>query len=713
MPEIAAARPARPAFPDFPRHFARTRRFSLGLPAHPTVSPDGARVLFVRGTSGTDPVRRLWLYEDGEERVIADPLLLGGGGEDLPEAERIRQERARTRTTGVVSYATDAAAHLVVFTLGGTLWAVRTDGGDPWRVATAGPAVDPRPCPDGSWIAYVTDGALRAVRPDGTGDRLLAAPESPEVTYGLPDHTAAESIGRDRGHWWSPAGDALLAARVDTGPVRTWYVADPADPQKPPRAMRYPVVGTANALTSLHVLRLDGGRTPVLLPAAADAEHHEPGPWTDPAFEYVTAAGWDASGPLVAVQSRDQRSLHLLAIDPATGATTVLQRVRDRVWVDVVPGAPGRTDAGTPLAVTTDDDVPGLRIGADATPAGLHVREVLATVGDRVWFTANDDPTEVHVWSYDPERGFVRVSAEPGVHTAAVGGGTVVLDSLTESGPSMTVLKEGEPAGRIPVLAEEPQVTPAPVLLQLGERELRSQLYLPSGHEPGARRLPVLLCPYGGAGLQLVVRAREWWSYVAQWFAEQGFAVLVTDGRGTPGRGRAWAREVHGDRLTPTVQDQVDAVHAAAERFPDLDLDAVAIRGWSFGGYLAAAAVLCRPDVFHAAVAGAAPADRRLYDTHWEERFLGHPEVFPDAYDHNSLTTYADRLVRPLLLVHGVADDNVHLAHVLRLSSALLAAGREHSVLPLSGASHMVTDEEQAGNLLRQELAFLKKSLKV
>ncbi|MEU5980461.1 prolyl oligopeptidase family serine peptidase [Streptomyces sp. NPDC047315] len=710
MPENASA-PL--AFPDFPRLFARTRRFSLGVPAHLTVSPDGARVLFVRGTSGTDPVRRLWLYEDGEERVIADPLLLQGGEDDVPEAERTRRERARIRTTGVVSYATDAEASLVVFTLGGALWAVRTDGGAPWPVATAGPAVDPRPSPDGSWIAYVTDGALRAVRPDGTQDLLLASPESPEVTYGLADHTAAESIGRSRGHWWSPAGDAVLAARVDTGPVRTWYVGDPADPQRPPRAVRYPVVGTANALTSLHVLRLDGSGTRVLLPAAADAEHPVAGAWTDPAFEYVTAAGWDASGPLVSVQSRDQRSLHLLAVDPATGATTVLQRVRDGVWVDVVPGAPGRTAAGTPLAVVTDGDVPGLRIGAVATPAGLHVRDVLATAGDRVWFTANDEPTEVHVWSYDPEHGFARVSTEPGVHSAAVGGDTVVLDSLLESGPSVTVLRGGEQVGRIRVLAEEPEVTPAPQLLRLGERELRSLLFLPSGHRPGARRLPVLLCPYGGAGLQLAVRARDWWWSVAQWFAEQGFAVLITDGRGTPGRGRTWAREVHGDRLTLAVQDQVDAVHAAAERFPDLDLGTVGIRGWSYGGYLAAAAVLLRPDVFHAAVAGAVPADRRLYDTHWEERFLGHPGVVPEVYDRNSLMTYADRLVRPLLLVHGVADDNVHVAHALRLSSALLAAGREHSVLPLSGASHMVTDEEQAGNLLRQELSFLKKSLKV
>lgn len=705
--------------PGFPRQFARTRRFSLGVPQHFTVSPDGARVLFVRSTGGRDPVSRLWLYEAGEERMLADPLRLGST-QEVPEEERVRRERARETSSGVVAYATDREVRLAAFALGGELWVVRTDGGDARRIRTAGPVVDPRPSPDGTSVAYVTGGALRVVRTDGTDDRLLAAPEGPEVTYGLGDHVSAESIGRLRGYWWSPAGDALLVARVDTSAVQRWYLADPAHPTTPPRAVPYPAAGTANAEVTVHIVRLDGESIPVRTPAEA-SESHYGGEWTDAAFDYLVAADWDAQGPLITLQTRDQRSLYIMAVDPQDGSVELLSHQREHLWQQLIPGTPVRTGR---MAVLPDlrDDTIGLRmVHAKArTPPGLQVREVIGTVGEVLFFTASEEPTETHVWSYDPDydpdsssgSGFMRVSEGPGVHTAAVGGDTVVLDSRTDDGHTVTMLHGGKPAGQIAVLAEEPLVIPRPVLLTLGERELRSRLYLPSWYEPGSGKLPVLLNPYSGYGFQLVVRARAWWTAVSQWFAEQGFAVLVTDGRGTPGRGLEWERAVHGDRLTPVLEDQIDALHAAAARCPDLDLDAVAIRGWSYGGYLAAGAVLHHPEVFHAAIAGAAPTDRRLYDTHWEERFLGHPDVTPETYERCSLVAHADKLTRPLLLVHGVADDNVAFAHLLRFSSALLAAGRPHSVLPLSGATHLVTQEDTASNLLLLEMDFLKKSLR-
>src|SRR5262249_23296437 len=150
-----------------------------------------------------------------------------------------------------------------------------------------------------------------------------------------------------------------------------------------------------------------------------------------------------------------------------------------------------------------------------------------------------------------------------------------------------------------------------------------------------------------------------------------------------------------------------------ATRHPDLDLGRVAIRGWSFGGYLAALAVLRRPDVFHAAVAGAPVTDHRLYDTHYMERYLGHPAEEPDNYERCSLLGAAPTLRRPLLLIHGLADDNVVVAHTLRLSAALTAAGRPHGVLPLSGVTHMTPQELVAENRLRLEVEFLKRSLEM
>ncbi|MFE1802438.1 prolyl oligopeptidase family serine peptidase [Streptomyces sp. NPDC059517] len=694
---------------DLPLQFARTKRFSLGVPRGFTVSPDGDRVLFLRTASGRSTTSLLWLYENGEERTLADPLALGDGGE-VPEAERIRRERARETSAGIVSYATDAAVRLAAFALSGALWTVRTDEGVTRQIPTAGPVVAPRPSQDGTHIAYVSGGALRVVRADGTGDRALAEPEGPEVTYGLPDHVSAESLHRARSFWWSPDGDALLVVRVDNAPVQQWYLGDPADPGRPPRAIRYPAAGTANARLSLHVVGLDGGRVDVDLPGEAVA--HPGGEWTDPAFEYLAQADWSGAGPLAVVQTRDQRSAYVLSIDPATGATTAPHHLTDPAWLEFVPGTPAST-AATGLVLTTQEGTRGLRMTGTGirTPEGMYVHELLGTAGGRLYFTAAEEPTEVHVWSYDPENGFARLADAPGVHHAAVGGGTVVLDSSTLDGQTVTVLRDGVPAGRIEVLAERPVTRPRPRFLTLGARELRAALYLPTSYEPVPGRLPLIVHSYSGPGLQTVVKASRWHHAVNQWFADQGFAVLSVDGRGTPGRDRAWETAIHGDQLMPVIEDQADAVRAAADLFPELDPGRVAIRGWSFGGYLAAGAVLHRPDVFHAAVAGAAPTDLRLYDTHWKERYLGHPDVQPDQYDRCSLVAHAHKLTRPLRLVHGMADDNVFPAHMLRFSAALLAAGRPHSVLPLAGATHLVAQEGVIDTLLRMDLDFIKKSL--
>jgi dipeptidyl-peptidase-4 len=220
----------------------------------------------------------------------------------------------------------------------------------------------------------------------------------------------------------------------------------------------------------------------------------------------------------------------------------------------------------------------------------------------------------------------------------------------------------------------------------------------------------VLLDPYGGPHHRQVLAARDRY-LVAQWFADQGFAVLVTDGRGTPGRGPAWERAIWRDLAGPVLDDQVEALHAVAADHPELDLGRVAIRGWSFGGYLAALAVLRRPEVFAAAVAGAPVTDWRLYDTHYTERYLGHPAADPDAYRRSSLLADAAKLERPLLLIHGLADDNVVAAHSLRLSGLLLTAGRPHNVLPLSGVTHLAAQQAVAESLLNLQLAFLRDAL--
>jgi len=280
-------------------------------------------------------------------------------------------------------------------------------------------------------------------------------------------------------------------------------------------------------------------------------------------------------------------------------------------------------------------------------------------------------------------------------------------------GGHAAVRRAGQPPVPVVSLAERPVLDVHAIRLVLGQRELRSVLYLPSWHRPGRGRLPILASPYGGAGVQLVTAEQDWRSLMPQWFAEQGFAVLVADGSGTPGRGPRWEREVCGDLFGPALRDQVTAVQEAARLYPDLDPGRVGIRGWSFGGSLAVWAVLHRPDVFHAAVAGAGVTDQLLYDAYWRERVLGHPAQFPERYEASSLIRAAPRLTRPLLLMHGLADTNVFPAHTLRLSSALLAAGRPHEVLLLPGAGHQVTELGVTEQLLRHQVRFLQRHLRV
>jgi dipeptidyl-peptidase-4 len=705
----------------FPRRHARTRGFTLGRPRGFQVGADGARVAFLRSAAGDDPVNRLWVLElaSGAERLVADPArLLGGDPGDPPPEERARRERARERAGGIVAFAADLDLTVASFALAGRLFVadlVGPDGAGGVRELPAGEGVlDPRVDPGGARVAWVADRALHvAPLGDAGASRRLAGEDDPEVSWGLAEFVAAEEMGRTRGFWWAPDGERLAVARVDLAPVRRFHLADPANPAIEPVRLPYPAAGTANAEVSLHVVDLEGRRV-------------EMG-WDRAAYPYLASVVWEAGGPLtLLVQSRDQTATLVLAADPGTGATTTLAAQRDPAWVDLVGGVPGWLDGR--LVMTADDpacDTRRLTVdGRPVTPAGLQVAEVVAVAGGGILVAGSEEPTEVHLWRVVPGQDPERLTDRPGVHAATAAGRVVVVTraDLDHDNTTTTVTAPGRPPLAVGSLAQAPGPAPRPRLLRAGPRELRCALLLPdrppdpAGDHPGGPpdppggRLPVLLDPYGGPHHRQVLAARDRF-LVSQWFADQGFAVLVTDGRGTPGRGPAWERAVWRDLAGPVLDDQVEALAAVAADHPELDLRRVAIRGWSFGGYLAALAVLRRPDVFHAAVAGAPVTDWRLYDTHYSERYLGDPAADPDSYRRSSLLADAAKLERPLLLIHGLADDNVVAAHTLRLSGLLLAAGRPHNVLPLSGVTHLAVQEAVAESLLHLQLAFLRDAL--
>ncbi|MER8092042.1 S9 family peptidase [Streptomyces goshikiensis] len=685
---------------DFLRLSASTARFTYGAPRAFSFGDDGRLLWFLRSTGPTDAFDSLWVLDTATaaEIRLADPRELCPEPGEPPVAERRLRERIRLVAEGIGSYALSGDGRTAVFPLHGRMYAVTCDGsgrpaGEPREIPAAGPVFDPRPDADGGRVAYVTGDALHTA----PGGRV-----SPDdgARWGVAEFAAAEELGRSRGHWWSPDGTALLAARVDESALQRRHFADPAHPELPPEDFAYPEAGGPNAEVQLWVL--GPGERRIRLD------------WDAAALPYVCDAGWESAGEiLLTVADRLQRNITLLSADPATGRTRELSRTTHPQWVDPLPGTPARLPDGRML---TAADAPGgtaRALAVDGEPltgngiqirrvAGIHQGSLLVEAGQR-------DPAEQQVLLLDLDSGKPAPVADgPGVHSVSASAGVLLLTSADADGIRRTVRtadgREFSPAD----LSEPLPYRVVPVLERVTEHAIPTALVLPRGHVPG-QRLPVLMDSYGGPGMQDVSAEPRRWQ-ARQWWADQGFAVVTIDNRGTPYVSPAYTHALYRGFSEVTLEDQVAALRALGERHPDLDLGRVGIHGWSYGGYLSALAVLRRPDVFHAAAAGAAPTDFRQYDTAYTERYLGLPQDHPEVYERDSLLPDAPALTRPLLLVTGLADDNVHPSHTLRLSQALTDAGRPHQLLALPGVTHM-TPGGTREKLMALELEFFRREL--
>jgi dipeptidyl-peptidase-4 len=690
----------------YPRQRARTRGFQLGRPRSFHITD--TRVLFIRSASGNDSAGSLWALEltpGAQEECVVDVRrdLAQQDSEALPDAERARRERMREVTDGITAFSVDGSGTRVVFTVSGTLFLLDLASRLITELPTPGPAVDPRIDAAGARVAFVSGQSLHVVTLDdlGAGARCIAASAHEDETWGLAEFIASEELSRYRGHWWLPGGESLLVERADSANVDRWWISDPANPDRQPHAVRYPSAGTANAVVELWCVDVSGARERIT--------------WDAHALPYVATVHVDARMALVELLSRDQRTVSVCRVDLATRTLVELARRTDAAWVDVMPGAPSLDPDGHLLEIIADPITDTYRLARDGvpvSPAGLQVRALLAHDAGTAIIAASPTPDTQALYRVGLAEGSVQPLTHEGVWSSGSASGDTLVIATAGARTAHTTFTVERGALRLPVInhAETPSVRIEPHYEEAGARGLRACILWPSWHVQGSRALPVVLSPYGGPHAQRVMRNAAAFA-TDQWLADQGFAVIVADGRGTPGRGPAWERAVLDDLATLPVEDQVDALQALGARHADLDLSRVGIRGWSFGGYLAALAVLDRPEVFHAAVAGAPVTDWQLYDTAYTERYLGDPATNGAAYARTSLLERASRLTRPLVLIHGIADDNVFVAHTLQLSSALLAAGRTHAVVPLSGVTHMTPQEVVAENLLMLEVDFFREHL--
>ena len=690
---------------------AETANYRLGRTVPLAITRDGS-ILF-RRTPGR--ARRADLYEldaRGQTRALLTvDRVLETADEHLSAEERARRERSRTQTSGVVDVSVSSSGARVLVPLGQRMFVLERESGE-LRELQPGPgfAFDPQLSPDGEHVAFVRDGDLWLLAVEGHAPARRLTQHEPDLEYGSAEFVAQEELDRKSGFVWSPDSQMIAFQRTDAREVDTLYVSDPRHPEQAPTPFKYPRAGRPNAKVDLGVIAIRPGAQPRWLS------------W-DASLPYLAKLLWPDNAPLqVLALSRAQTEQALIAFDPLTGKTRELLREQDAAWLNLVPGSPSWLPDGSAFLWLheVDDGYALQQRGSDGAllrtilPGSFGARGVAAADLSSAIISASPDPREQHVFRVSLSDGTTQqLTAAGGVHTVIAGHGIAALSSDLRAGGfrGEAVYADGR-RYELPHVVEPLPFSPTTQLESVAISpdlpELYASITRPRDFDP-KRRYPVLVRVYAGPHAQLVLDTQN--AYLLdQFYADAGFIVLRIDGRGTPNRGHQFERAISKDLISVALSDQAQGLQALLARHPELDATRVGIFGWSFGGYFSTMAVLLRPDLFHAAVAGAPVTDWALYDTAYTERYMRTPQDNPGGYAHASALTHADKLSRPLLLIHGITDDNVHFAHALALIEALYAQGKAIEVVALA-STHMVVDPRQSVARETLQMDFFRKHL--
>lgn len=706
---------------------AATFNFRLGVPAVVGITQDGT-VLF-RRTPPRGFASDLYALDSTTGKVttlLTAAQLLGDKDETLSPQEQARRERTRTVTKGIVTVKLDEQGQRLLVPMGERLFIYDRAAASAYEVTVGdGGCFDPQLSPDGKLVAFVRDNNLWLAstepKPAFAAHAITAHPQG--VEYGIAEMVAAEELHRSTGFWWGPDSKHLVFARVDQQQVETWHIANARFPDKPPQATRYPRPGKANAKVDLGVIALAGHLTAKAMPQPKWIQ------WDLNAQPYLANVYWPKGGTLaILTLNRAQTEIVLSTVNHATGAITTLYRETDASWINLAAGAPRLLRDGSFLWMTEASgswvlehrDAKGALIrNLTTTEFGLRGLAGLDEDRDTIVVTASTDPRQTHAYRLPLRNNnaaqAVTAVAEGGVHSATYKHGVIVTSGSLHAGGTRTVVHGANAtAHEIPSAAEQPNLSPTTSFEEVtassegGTFQFYTTITRPRDFEAN-RKYPVLLKVYAGPHAQTVTDNRDNYA-LDQWYADCGFIVIRADGRGTPGRGRTWERAILGNLIKVPLADQIAALRAMASKHPEMDMSRVGVFGWSFGGYFATMAVLLAPEVFHAAVAGAPVTDWALYDTAYTERYMRDPSTNADGYKAASALTYAESLQRPLLIMHGITDDNVYFAHALALIEALYLGGKRAEVITLTG-THMVPDPKIAAAKERAHIEFFRQHL--
>ncbi len=696
-----------------------------------SIAPDGSRVTYLKGRDSDRYQLDLWEYHiaDGQERLLADSLTLTGEPETLDEVEKARRERQRIFFRGIIEYDFAPDGGSLLFPLGGDLYYLPL-GATPRRLtSSAATETDARVSPGGRYVSFVRNQNLFLIDLDTGKERALTHEGGETVSFGVAEFVAQEEMYRFTGYWWSDDERYIAFTRVDEAPVtlvdRYEIGADGGVVTIP---QRYPFAGEANAEVQLFVLELSTGRLREV-------------PWSDQVDDYLVRVQFAPGGELsFQRQSRDQQRLELVFVDLENMEQEVVLTETSDTWVNLHSDLHFFADGRRFLWTSQRDGYRHLYLydrDADAlrqltsgtwslaeTGRGGGAVRALVEERDEVWFLAHKtSPLEKGLYRLDLQDngGPEQMTVPGGWHDASVAStGSFFIDNgQSPERPPYTAIMDRDGA-LMSFIVENPLDDDHPYAPYL-------DAHLPSefGTLPGADgtplyyelirpadfdasgRFPVVVYTYGGPGGARV--QRDWSADLNQLLAREGFVVFTVDNRGTGRRGTDFDDPIYRAMGSVEVDDQVAGVRWLAQQ-PGIDASRIGIYGGSYGGYMTLLALFKAPQVFAAGAALSPVVDWKLYDTHYTERYMGDPAV-GDAYWQSSPIAWVDGLQSPLLLVHGMADDNVFFSHSVQLMAALQGASQPFELMTYPGKRHRITGEKERVHLYAMLLDFFQRHL--
>jgi dipeptidyl-peptidase-4 len=693
-------------------------------PRNLQISPDGRFVTVLRNRPEEKERFDLWAMDatTGEWRMLVDSKKVGSGAE-LSEAEKMQRERARIAgSQGIVAYDFAPDGQSILVPLDGDLFLATLDGQVRRLTETQSGELNPLVSPQGRYVSFVRDQNLFVQPLAGGAAQPVTTEGAGTVHFGEAEFVAQEEMHRFTGYWWSPDERYIAVERFDEAPVKVFSRAAIGASGTKVYDQRYPAAGTPNALVDLYVMKPDGsGKVKVDLGSDPDI--------------YLARVDWlpDGSAMLVQRQTRDQKRLDMLRVDPATGKSTVLftETAGERSWLNLSDAYRVMKDGS--LIWRSERDGFGHLYrwkGGKWTQLTKGPWVVQSLVGfdeakGRLFFTGNkDDVLEQHVYSLDLKRpGSITRLTEKGWWNGATMDGTASRFLITRSSPAQPAqVYLADVTGKRIAWINENAIGPDHPYYPFAASHRQTQFgtikaadgstlhweMITPPLEPG-KKYPVFFQHYGGPGTGQQV-TRGWQGALPQYLVDQGWIFFQVDNRGSYNRGKAFEDQIYHAMGTVEVDDQLAGANYL-KTLPFVDPAKIATYGWSYGGYMSIKMLEKTPGVYAAAVAGAPVTDWTLYDTHYTERYLGDPRTDPQSYSTSSAVTEASKIRDPLLLIHGMADDNVFLDN-----STLFAAEMQRTATPFEmmfypGNTHRVGGPGVGEHLWKTILTFLDRNV--